>query len=184
MKDLTAVSSNVGVDDFGLGLLLATKQINRIICSYVGENALCEQQFSAGELELELTPRAPWLSASHPAGPQGPPSTPHGLWDPSSGRMRPHQVPQGQPHRHHESAQRGEGVSQGTLSFGARHHGGFCFGKRVGGRPHAGNVIFKGSARNFNVPMCKAAETSLVKVEEIVDVGSSAPKTSTFLTFM
>lgn len=44
-KDLTAVSSNVGVDDFGLGLLLATKQINRIICSYVGENALCEQQF-------------------------------------------------------------------------------------------------------------------------------------------
>lgn len=45
VKDLTSVSSNVGVDDFGLGLLLATKQINRIICSYVGENALCEQQF-------------------------------------------------------------------------------------------------------------------------------------------
>lgn len=45
VKDLTAVSSNVGVDDFRLGLLLATKQINRIICSYVGENALCKQQF-------------------------------------------------------------------------------------------------------------------------------------------
>ena len=57
VKDLTVVSSNVGVESFGLGLLLGTKQITRIVCSYLGENSLCEHQYLAGELELEITPQ-------------------------------------------------------------------------------------------------------------------------------
>ncbi|XP_008824508.2 succinyl-CoA:3-ketoacid coenzyme A transferase 2A, mitochondrial-like, partial [Nannospalax galili] len=57
LKDLKVISSNVGVDDCGLGVLLATKQVRRVVCSYLGENALCEQQYLAGELELEMTPQ-------------------------------------------------------------------------------------------------------------------------------
>ncbi len=57
MKDLTAVSNNAGVDDFGLGLLLKSRQIRRMVSSYVGENAEFERQYLAGELELEFTPQ-------------------------------------------------------------------------------------------------------------------------------
>lgn len=59
VKELTAVSNNAGVDDWGLGLLLQTRQIRRMISSYVGENKEFERQYLAGELELEFTPRAP-----------------------------------------------------------------------------------------------------------------------------
>uniref|UniRef100_A0A667HKV2 Succinyl-CoA:3-ketoacid-coenzyme A transferase n=1 Tax=Lynx canadensis TaxID=61383 RepID=A0A667HKV2_LYNCA len=116
VKELIMVSSNVGVDGFGPGLLLEAKQIACLICSYVGENTLCERRYLAGELELELTP-------------------------------------------------------QGTLAITAD------FALVKGWKAdRAGNVIFRKSARNFNVPMCKAAETSVVEVEEIVDVGTFAPE--------
>uniref|UniRef100_A0A8C6CXI4 3-oxoacid CoA-transferase n=1 Tax=Moschus moschiferus TaxID=68415 RepID=A0A8C6CXI4_MOSMO len=83
VKDLTVVSSNVGVENFGLGLLLGTKQITRIVCSYLGENSLCEQQYLAGELELEITPQGT-LAERIRAGGAGVPAlytpTAYGTW--------------------------------------------------------------------------------------------------------
>uniref|UniRef100_A0A8B9W3Z6 Succinyl-CoA:3-ketoacid-coenzyme A transferase n=1 Tax=Bos mutus grunniens TaxID=30521 RepID=A0A8B9W3Z6_BOSMU len=125
VKDLTVISSNVGVESFGLGLLLGTKQITRIICSYLGENSLCEHQYLAGELELEITEVREFHGQHY---------------------LLEHAI---------------------TADFA------LVKGWKA---DWAGNVIFRASARNFNVPMCKAARTSVVEVEEIVDVGSIAPE--------
>ncbi|XP_058409753.1 succinyl-CoA:3-ketoacid coenzyme A transferase 2, mitochondrial-like [Diceros bicornis minor] len=176
VKDLTVVSSNVGVDDFGLGLLLGTKQITRIICSYVGENALCEQQYLAGELELELTPQGT-LAERIRAGGAGVPAfytpTAYGTLVQEGGApiryfqdghiailSQPREVREF--HGHHYLLEHAI-----TADFA------LVKGWKA---DRAGNVIFRRSARNFNVPMCKAAETSVVEVEEIVDVGSFAPE--------
>ncbi len=74
-RDLTVASNNAGVDGFGLGLLLESRQIKKMLSSYVGENKEFERQYLSGELELEFCPRAPWPSACAPAGPGSPPST-------------------------------------------------------------------------------------------------------------
>ena len=76
VKDLTVVSNNAGVDDWGLGLLLQTRQIRKMVSSYVGENAEFERQFMADELELEFTPRGHSPNACVPAAPESRGSTP------------------------------------------------------------------------------------------------------------
>jgi len=76
VKNLTVVSNNAGVDGIGLSRLLETRQIKKMISSYVGENKLFAQQYLAGELELEFNRRARWPSASAPAAPGFRPSTP------------------------------------------------------------------------------------------------------------
>lgn len=176
VRDLTVVSSNVGVDDFGLGLLLGTKQITRIICSYVGENALCEQQYLAGELELELTPQGT-LAERIRAGGAGVPA----FYTPTAYGTLVQEG--GAPIRYFQDGHIAI-LSQPreVREFHGRHYllehaitADFALVKGWKA-DRAGNVIFRRSARNFNVPMCKAANTSVVEVEEIVDVGSFAPE--------
>jgi 3-oxoacid CoA-transferase subunit A len=79
-KNLTIASNNAGVDGFGLGKLLETRQIKKMIASYVGENKEFERQYLAGELELEFTPRARWPRRCAPAAPAFPPSSPRPVW--------------------------------------------------------------------------------------------------------
>ncbi|KAM4873116.1 succinyl-CoA:3-ketoacid coenzyme A transferase 2, mitochondrial-like [Thomomys bottae] len=172
VKNLKVVSSNVGVDDFGLGLLLAAKQVKRVVCSYLGENALCEKMYLAGELELEMTPQGTLAERIRAAG-AGVPAfyTPTGY-----GTL----VQEGGAPILH-----GPGGHRLTLSqprevrtFNGRH---YLLEKAIRAdfalikawkADRCGNVTFKGSARNFNVPMCKAADITVVEVEEIVDVGT------------
>lgn len=176
VKDLTVISSNVGVESFGLGLLLGTKQITRIICSYLGENSLCEHQYLAGELELEITPQGT-LAERIRAGGAGVPAfytpTAYGTLVQEGGapiRYLPdgHIAILSQPREVREF--RGQ-------HYLLEHAITADFALVKGWKADwAGNVIFRASARNFNVPMCKAARTSVVEVEEIVDVGSFAPE--------
>ncbi|XP_053745255.1 succinyl-CoA:3-ketoacid coenzyme A transferase 2, mitochondrial-like [Panthera pardus] len=174
VKDLTVVSSNVDVDGFGPGLLLEAKQIARLISSYVGENTLCERRYLAGE--LELTPQGTLAECIRAGGAGVPafytPMTYGTLVQEGGAPIR--SVPDGhiaimsQPrevrefHRHHYLLEQAI-----TADFA------LVKGWKA---DRAGNVIFRKSARNFNVPMCKAAETSVVEVEETVDVGTFAPE--------
>nr|XP_056704259.1 succinyl-CoA:3-ketoacid coenzyme A transferase 1, mitochondrial [Euleptes europaea] len=176
VKGITAVSNNAGVDNFGLGLLLQTKQIKRMVSSYVGENAEFERQYLSGELEVELTPQGT-LAERIRAGGAGIPafytSTGYGTLVQEGGA----------PIKYNKD---------GTISlaseprevreFDGRH---FIMEKSITGdfalvkawkSDRAGNVIFRKTARNFNQPMCKAARTTIVEVEEIVDVGTFAPE--------
>jgi len=144
VKDLTCISNNAGVDDFGLGLLLKKKQIKKMIASYVGENAEFERQMLSGEMEVELTPQGT-LAAKCKAAQEGYPAiyTPAGY---------------------------GTEVSLGkeTRNFDGKMYvmerafkADFAFIKAWKGDT-AGNLIFKGTARNFNACMCGAAKTTVV----------------------
>lgn len=157
VKDLTCISNNAGVDDFGLGLLLHKKQIKKMISSYVGENAEFERQMLQGELEVELTPQGS-LAAKCQAAQQGFPAiyTPAGY---------------------------GTEVAEGkeTREFNGKMYvleeafqADFSFVKAWKG-DEAGNLIFKGTARNFNPLMCGAAKITVVEVEELVKPGELDP---------
>ncbi len=157
LKDLTCISNNAGVDDFGLGLLLQKKQIKRMVSSYVGENAEFERQMLSGELDVELTPQGT-LAAKCQAAQQGFPAlyTPAGY---------------------------GTEVALGkeTREFNGKmyvledaYKADFAFVKAWKG-DEAGNLIFKGTARNFNPLMCGAATITVVEVEELVKPGELDP---------
>jgi 3-oxoacid CoA-transferase subunit A len=157
VKNLTCISNNAGVDDFGLGLLLHKKQIDKMISSYVGENAEFERQMLSGELEVELTPQGT-LAAKCQAAQQGYPAifTPAGF---------------------------GTEVAEGkeTREFNGKHYvleeayqADFAFVKAWKG-DEAGNLIFKGTARNFNPLMCGAATITVAEVEELVKPGELDP---------
>ncbi|XP_069333829.1 succinyl-CoA:3-ketoacid coenzyme A transferase 2, mitochondrial-like [Eulemur rufifrons] len=176
VRDLKVVSSNVGVEDFGLGLLMATKQIRRVVCSYVGENTLCESQYLAGELELELTPQGT-LAERIRAGGVGVPAfytpTGYGTLVQEGGapiRYAPdgHLAIMSQPREVREFGQ-----EHYLLERAIRADFALIKGWKA---DHEGNVIFRKSARNFNAPMCKAADVTAVEVEEIVDVGTFPPE--------
>ncbi|XP_077006273.1 succinyl-CoA:3-ketoacid coenzyme A transferase 1, mitochondrial-like [Tamandua tetradactyla] len=176
VKGLTIVSNTVGVEDFGLGLLLQTKQVKRIVCSYVGGNPLCEQQYLAGELELDLTPQGT-LAEKIRAGGAGVPafytSTGYGTLVHEGGA----------PIKYYEDGHLAIiSKPREVREFNGRH---FLLEEAITGdfalvkgwkADSAGNVIFRKSARNFNEPICKAADTTVVEVEEIVDVGSFSPE--------
>ncbi len=157
VKGLTCVSNNAGVDDFGLGLLLQTRQIKKMISSYVGENKEFERQFLSGELEVELTPQGT-LAERLRAGGAGIPAffTPTGY---------------------------GTSVADGkeTREFEGRHyvlekaiHGDFAFVKAWKADPF-GNLIFRKTARNFNPMMAAAGRITVAEVEEIVSYGEIDP---------
>ncbi|XP_053431036.1 succinyl-CoA:3-ketoacid coenzyme A transferase 2, mitochondrial [Nycticebus coucang] len=176
VKDLKVVSSNVGVDDFGLGLLMAAKQIRRVVCSYVGENGLCEQQYLAGELELELTPQGT-LAERIRAGGAGVPAfyTPTGYGTlVQEGGSPIRYYPDGHlAIMSHPREVREIGGEHYLLEHAIRADFALVKGWKA---DRMGNVIFRRSARNFNVPMCKAADVTAVEVEEVVDVGTFAPE--------
>jgi len=157
VKDVTCVSNNAGVDDFGLGQLLQKKQIKKMISSYVGENAEFERQMLSGELDVELIPQGT-LAQRCQAAQSGIPAfyTPAGY---------------------------GTEVAEGKESreFHGKMHilekafeADFAFVKAWKGDA-AGNLVFKGSARNFNPNMCGAAKITVAEVEELLPVGVLDP---------
>ncbi len=157
VDQLTCISNNAGVDDFGLGLLLQTRQIKTMIASYVGENAEFERQMLSGELEVQLIPQGT-LAQRCQAAQSGIPAfyTPAGY-----------------------GTEVGEGKE--SREFNGKMHllehafkADFSFVKAWKGDT-AGNLIFKGTARNFNPNMCGAAKITVAEVEELVPVGSLDP---------
>uniref|UniRef100_A0A673AC37 Succinyl-CoA:3-ketoacid-coenzyme A transferase n=1 Tax=Sphaeramia orbicularis TaxID=375764 RepID=A0A673AC37_9TELE len=174
VKGLTAVSNNAGVDNFGLGLLLQTKQIKRMISSYVGENAEFERQYLAGELEVELTPQGT-LAERVRAGGAGVPAfftaTGYGTLIQEGGSPIKYNA---------DGTIAIASEPREVREFNGRH---YIMEKAITGdfalikawkADKAGNIIFRKTARNFNQPMCKAAKITIVEVEEMVDVGTFA----------
>lgn len=157
VKNLTCISNNAGVDDFGLGLLLQKKQIKKMISSYVGENAEFERQMLSGELEVELIPQGT-LAERCRAAQAGFPAiyTPAGYGT---------EVAEGKETREFDG-------KMYVLEHAFKAN--FSFIKAWKGDT-AGNLIFKGTARNFNPPMCGAAKITVAEVEELVPAGELDP---------
>ena len=157
LTQLTCISNNAGVDAFGLGLLLQQKQIKKMIASYVGENAEFERQMLSGEMEVELIPQGT-LAERARAAQAGFPAfyTPAGYGT---------EVAEGKEVREFNGK-----MYVLEQAFDAD----FAFIKAWKG-DEAGNLIFKGTARNFNPNMCGAAKITVVEVEELVSAGSLDP---------
>jgi 3-oxoacid CoA-transferase subunit A len=156
-KDLTIVSNNAGVDDFGIGLLLQNKQVKKMISTYVGENKLFEKLVLSGELQVELNPQGT-LSERLRAGGAGIPAffTPTGV-----GTM----VADGKETREFDGRQY-------VMERGLR--GDFAFVKAWKG-DRWGNLIYRKAARNFNPMMATAADYVIAEVEELVELGQLEP---------
>ncbi len=157
ISDLTCISNNAGVDDFGLGLLLQKKQIKKMISSYVGENDEFERQMLSGELEVDLVPQGSLAARCYAAG-AGIPAffTPAGY---------------------------GTEVAEGkeVRYFNGKPHileqafyADFAIVKAWKG-DRFGNLIFKGTARNFNPAMAMAGKITIAEVEELVEPGELDP---------
>lgn len=157
VRDLEAVSNNAGIDDWGLGLLLETRQIRRMVSSYVGENAEFERQFMAGELEVEFNPQGT-LAERMRAGGAGIPAfyTRTGV---------------------------GTAVAEGKET---REFDGETFVMERGIRAdlslvkawkadRAGNLIYRMTARNFNPQVAACGRTTVAEVEEVVEIGDLDP---------
>ncbi len=156
-KNLTCISNNAGVDDFGLGKLLQTRQIRKMISSYVGENATFEKQFLSGELELELVPQGT-LAERIRAGGAGIPAffTPTGV-----GTL----VAKGKEVRTIDGR---EYVLESALK------GDFAFVKAWRGDKF-GNLIYRKTARNFNPLAAAAGKITVAEVEELCEIGDLDP---------
>ncbi len=153
VKNLTCISNNAGVDDFGIGLMLQQKQVKKMISSYVGENAEFERQLLNGELEVELIPQGTLATRCMAAG-YGMPAifTPAGI---------------------------GTEVAYGkeVRKFNGKEYlmeyafdAGYAIVKAWKGDTH-GNLIYKETARNFNPMMAMAGKITIAEVEELVDAG-------------
>ncbi len=157
VKDLTVISNNCGVDDWGLGLLLQNRQIRKMISSYVGENREFERQFLSGELEVELVPQGT-LAERIRAGGAGIPAfyTPAGVGTPiAEGRE--------------------------VRSFNGRRYlletaltADVALVKAWRG-DHLGNLVYNKTARNFNPMMATAGRVTIAEVEELVEIGEFDP---------
>lgn len=157
VSNLTCISNNAGVDDFGLGLLLQQKQIKKMISSYVGENNEFERQMLSGELEVDLIPQGS-LAERCRAGGAGIPAffTPSGYGtEVADGKEV--RVFNGKPH-----------ILENALTAD------FAIVKAWKGDV-AGNLIFKATARNFNPMMAMAGKITIAEVEELVPVGKLDP---------
>jgi 3-oxoacid CoA-transferase subunit A len=161
IKNLTCISNNAGVDDFGLGLLLQTKQIKKMISSYVGENDEFERQMLSGELEVELVPQGTLATRCMMAG-YGIPffPTPAGVGT---------EVAIGKEVR--SITFRGE--TKDYLIEKA-FESDFAIVKAWKGDA-AGNLVYRSTARNFNQPMAMAGKITIAEVEELVEVGELNP---------
>ncbi|RVT79935.1 CoA transferase subunit A [Flavobacterium sufflavum] len=157
IKNLTCISNNAGVDNFGLGMLLQKRQIKKMISSYVGENAEFERQMLSGELEVELIPQGT-LAERCRAAQDGIPAffTPAGFGT---------EVAIGKETREFNGK-----MHVMELAFNAD----FSIVKAWKGDT-AGNLIFKGTARNFNPAMAGAAKITIAEVEELVEAGTLDP---------
>ena len=157
VNNLTCISNNAGVDDFGLGLLLQQKQIKKMISSYVGENDEFERQMLSGELEVDLIPQGS-LAERCRAGGAGIPAffTPAG-YGTEVGEGKEVRDFNGKPH-----------ILESALTAD------FAIVKAWKGDT-AGNLIFKGTARNFNPPMAMAGKITIAEVEELVQPGELDP---------
>ena len=157
VNDLTCISNNAGVDDFGLGLLLKQRQIKKMISSYVGENDEFERQMLSGELEVDLIPQGS-LAERCRAGGAGIPAffTPAG-YGTEVGEGKEVREFNGKPHI----------LEQALLAD-------FAIVKAWKGDT-AGNLIYKGTARNFNPPMAMAGKITIAEVEELVQPGEFDP---------
>ncbi|WP_108508267.1 CoA transferase subunit A [Polynucleobacter acidiphobus] len=156
-KNLTAISNNAGVDDFGLGILLATRQIKKMIASYVGENKEFERQYLAGELELEFTPQGT-LAEKLRAGGCGIPAfyTKTGV-----GTI----VAEGKDMREFDGEQY---ILERSLVADVSLVKAWKADK-------AGNLLYRLTARNFNPVVAMAGKITVVEVEEIVENGELIP---------
>lgn len=152
-KDLTCISNNAGVDDFGLGLLLQTRQIKKMISSYVGENKEFERQFLGGELEVELTPQGT-LAEKLRAGGAGIPAfyTATGVGT---------QVAEGKETREFNGRAY---ILEHSLTADVAL-------VKAQKADKAGNLIFNKTARNFNPDCAMAGKITVAEVEEIVEIG-------------
>lgn len=157
INNITCISNNAGVDDFGLGLLLQKHQIKKMIASYVGENKEFERQMLTGEMEVELVPQGTLAQRCQSA----------------QGGFPAFYTPAGY----------GTEVAEGkeTRDFNGKMYvlekafkADFSFVKAWKG-DEAGNLIFKGTARNFNPCMCGAADITVAEVEELVPAGELDP---------
>lgn len=157
VNDLTCISNNAGVDDFGLGLLLQQRQVKKMISSYVGENDEFERQMLSGELEVDLIPQGS-LAERCRAGGAGIPAffTPAG-YGTEVGEGKEVREFNGKPHI----------LEQALLAD-------FAIVKAWKGDT-AGNLIYKGTARNFNPPMAMAGKITIAEVEELVQPGELDP---------
>lgn len=157
IQDVTCISNNAGVDDFGLGLLLQQRQIRKMISSYVGENDEFERQMLSGELEVDLIPQGS-LAERCRAGGAGIPAffTPAGYGTEVAVGKEVRDF-NGKPH-----------ILESALTAD------FAFVKAWKGDA-AGNLIFKATARNFNPMMAMAGKITVAEVEELVPEGSLDP---------
>jgi len=157
VKDLTCISNNAGVDDWGLGLLLQTRQISKMVSSYVGENAEFERQFLAGELEVEFNPQGT-LAERIRAGGAGIPAfyTPTGV-----GTM----IAEGKETRLFDGREYVmETWLRADLSL-----------VKAWKADRAGNLVYRKTARNFNPMMAQAGAVTVAEVEELVEIGQIDP---------
>lgn len=154
---LTCISNNAGVDDFGLGLLLQKKQVKKMIASYVGENAEFERQMLSGELDVELTPQGT-LAEKCRAAQAGIPAffTPAGYGT---------EVAEGKETREYNGK---------MYVLEEAYKADFAIVKAWKG-DEAGNLIFRGTARNFNACMAGAGKITIAEVEELVPAGALDP---------
>ncbi|XP_063839626.1 succinyl-CoA:3-ketoacid coenzyme A transferase 1, mitochondrial [Ostrinia nubilalis] len=166
---LTVVSNNAGVENFGLGILLKSKQIKRMISSYVGENAEFEKQYLTGELEVELTPQGT-LAERIRAGGAGIPAffTPTGYGTLIQEGGAPIKYGKDGKIDIQSSARHVQKFNGNDYVMEEAITGDFALVKAWKADRH-GNLIFRKSARNFNPAMCKAARITIAEVEEIVD---------------
>ncbi|MGY6562001.1 MAG: CoA transferase subunit A [Luteibaculaceae bacterium] len=157
IANLTCISNNAGVDDFGLGLLLKNKQIKKMISSYVGENDEFERQMLSGELEVDLIPQGS-LAERCRAGGAGIPAffTPAG-YGTEVAEGKEIRVFNGKPH-----------ILESALTAD------FAIVKAWKGDTE-GNLIYKGTARNFNPVMAMAGKITIAEVEELVPAGELDP---------
>ncbi|MDW0114458.1 CoA transferase subunit A [Sporosarcina saromensis] len=157
VKDLTIISNNCGVDDWGLGLLLKNKQIKKMIGSYVGENKEFERQVLAGEIEVELTPQGT-LAEKIRAGGAGIPAfyTPAGVGTP---------IAEGKEVRTFNGKQY---ILEEALTADYAL-------VRAATADHIGNLLYNKTAQNFNPMMAAAGTFTIAEVEDIVEVGSLHP---------
>src|SRR5713101_7267479 len=156
-KGLTVISNNAGTTEYGIGLLLQTRQVRKMIATYVGENDLFEQQFLSGELEVELNPQGTFAERIRAGG-----AGIAAFYTPTA---------------------YGTIVAEGkeTRVFDGRHYvmergirGDFAFIKAWKG-DRWGNLIYKKTTRNFNPMMATAAEYVIAEVEELVELGTLDP---------
>jgi 3-oxoacid CoA-transferase/3-oxoacid CoA-transferase subunit A len=174
-KNLTVVSNNCGVDDFGLGLLLRQKQISKMISSYVGENKEFERQYLSGELEVELVPQGT-LAERLRAGGAGIAAffTPTGAGTAiSDGGLPLRYAPDGSIAKSSSKKETREFDGR-TFVLEPAIRGDFAIVKAsVGDR--FGNLVYRHTAMNFNPMMATAAKVTIAEVERIVDVGEIDP---------